>query len=255
MRDIKRFIIPVDFSETSKNAIKYASQLAHDFRSHGVECHLVHAVRSEELKSEAIQQLREFSTAVEGLPKVDFQFHAFSGLLEEVIKNIASGEGDLVIMGSKGDLGTGPSKSATFIHSFDAPVLMVPSSQHFSTPRKIALCIDNHIIEDSSALKPLNDLAKWFDASVHLIRVAQEQDSTENVNDDILNYYLETIAYNHQIIIDDDIEQGILSYVEENKIDLLAILPRTHAKSSQSSDGKLTNALAMHSDHPLLVLD
>ena len=52
-----------------------------------------------------------------------------------------------------------------------------------------------------------------------------------------------------------DIEKGIFDYVREKNIDMLAILPRNHAKKSKPSEGRLTRLLTLHTEVPLLTID
>ena len=78
---------------------------------------------------------------------------------------------------------------------------------------------------------------------------------TENKNDSILEYYLETLHYHHVFPKNTDIEKGIFEYVKEKNIDMLAILPRNHAKKSKPSEGRLTRLLTLHTEVPLLTID
>ena len=59
----------------------------------------------------------------------------------------------------------------------------------------------------------------------------------------------------HSFSKNQDVEEGILEYINEKKIDMLAILPRNHAKKSTPSEGRLTKLLTLHSEIPVLTLD
>ena len=59
----------------------------------------------------------------------------------------------------------------------------------------------------------------------------------------------------HSFAENEDIEQGINDYIQSRKMDMLAILPKTHLSEDQASEGRLTRLLTLHTDIPLLVLD
>ncbi len=74
-------------------------------------------------------------------------------------------------------------------------------------------------------------------------------------NEESLEYYLEHFYAEHNFEKNQDIEKGILEYIEEKDIDLLTILPRNHAQKTLPSEGRLTKLLTLHSSVPVLTLD
>ena len=71
----------------------------------------------------------------------------------------------------------------------------------------------------------------------------------------MLEYYFETLDYQYAFPQSTDIEKGIFDYVKKNNIDMLAILPRNHAKKIKPSEGRLTELLTLHTELPLLTID
>jgi hypothetical protein len=74
-------------------------------------------------------------------------------------------------------------------------------------------------------------------------------------NENTLQYFLEMFYSHHSFAENEDIEKGILTYIEKNDIDMLAIMPNTHLKNGVASEGRLTRFLTLHTNVPLLVLD
>jgi hypothetical protein len=79
--------------------------------------------------------------------------------------------------------------------------------------------------------------------------------SFEDENEEVLEYYLDSLLYFHAFPQNSDIELGITNYVDQNDIDLLAIIPRNHAKQAKPSEGRLTKLLTLHTKVPLLTID
>jgi len=74
-------------------------------------------------------------------------------------------------------------------------------------------------------------------------------------NENILEYYLESLYSHHAFPQNTDIEKGILDYVAEKSIDMLVIQPNSHAKNQEPSEGRLTKLLMLHSTVPVLAID
>ena len=73
--------------------------------------------------------------------------------------------------------------------------------------------------------------------------------------EELLEYYLEHFYAEHSFSKNEDVEEGIFDYINEKNIDMLAIIPRNHARNSVPSEGRLTKLLTLHSEIPVLTLD
>ena len=124
--------------------------------------------------------------------------------------------------------------------------------------KNIALALDKKKFDDPSSLGVLHDFARWYNAKVHLFTIDQDLEAHEIVlgeQEQTLEYYMDNLDYSRSFPKNTDIEIGINNYVQEKNIDVLAILPRHHARNSPPSEGRLTQLLAGHSDIPLLIID
>ena len=114
-------------------------------------------------------------------------------------------------------------------------------------------------IEDKAVLGTLLDLARSFDARVHVLTIYKEsvydEEAIKESNENLLEYYLEHFYADHTFIKSEDVEQGILDYIKKKNIDMLTILPRNHTEKSTPSEGRLTKLLTLHSEIPVLALD
>ena len=168
---------------------------------------------------------------------------------------------DLIVMGTDGsdeEEAEADSRTARLVLEADCPVLVIPADVPGFRMKQIALALDQNEVDDESSLGVVHDLARWFGAKIHLLTIrpkailspAQDQETEK-----LLEYYLETLDYRHVFPQDTDIEQGITNYIREHTIDLLAILPRNHAKKTKPSEGQLTKLLTLHTKVPLLAID
>ena len=68
-------------------------------------------------------------------------------------------------------------------------------------------------------------------------------------------YYLENFYAEHTFTENEDIVEGIFHYAETHNIDMVAILPRHHAKHGVPSEGRLTKELVLQSKIPVLTIE
>lgn len=262
MSKIKKILVPTDFSGTAKSAISYANNFAEGDGS--IEITLLYISESpleEEDKNELEIKLKKITN--EFLPSLKSSCHCVirSGPLTETILGVQKEIGaDLIIMGTKGaagEEGAAISKTSDLVLEADCAVLVVPEKTDTFAVKNIALALGKNEIDDSFALGTLHDVARKFGAKVHILTISNEERGmiTEDKNESILEYYLETLHYHHAFPKNTDIEKGIFDYVKEKNIDMLAILPRNHAKKSKPSEGRLTRLLTLHTEVPLLTID
>lgn len=262
MNNIKKILIPTDFSSTAANALNFATNFAGEDKT--INITLLHISKSEmadELKKELEDKFQEIKGKLPASLKSLLNFVIKSGQLTETILNTQIEIGaDLIIVGTKGSTeeeAAAATNTSRLVLEADCPVLVIPERDKTFAVKNIALALGKNDIDDSFALGVLHDIARKFDAGVHILTITNEEDEivTEDKNETILEYYLETLDYQHAFPRNSDIEEGISAYIREKNIDMLAILPRNHAKKSKPSEGRLTKLLTMHTQVPLLAID
>lgn len=257
---MKNLLIPFDFSDVAINALDYAVKFAGEDPS--VRLYLVHiadgtipeqeieskfSIIEEEYKKPGGPEIRTMIRSGEFTP-------ALTGIQEELSI-------DLIIMGTAGvesdeEVSTGTSE---FIREADLPVLVVPENvKHFKL-NTIVLTVGKKRIADKSPMNVLLKISRKFNAEVRLLTIQKGKEEysseEEEKNENIIEYFLENFYSYHSFPESEDIEEGILNYVDKHDIDILAILPRTHLEPGKSSEGKLTRRLTLRTGVPLLVLD
>lgn len=264
MKDITKLLVPFDISTTTESALQYAINFAGDDQQ--IEIFLIHVY--EQPNSAPIQ--KELEDKIASIRKENPYFRGSitwilqSGdLIESILETQKQREIDLVIMGTKGAKEeTTLTNTSRLVLEADCPVIAIPENyneKEFAV-KKIALVLGQNEIDDASVLEVLLDVARRFRSEVHVLTICNEEGTygyseVDERNENTLEYYLENF-YSHHIFQENaDIEKGIFDYINEKEIDMLAILPRIHAKKDKPSEGRLTKLLTLHTEVPLLTID
>ncbi|NKI31281.1 universal stress protein [Croceivirga thetidis] len=263
MSTIKKILVPFDFTEPSIAALDYTLNFVGWERP--IEVTALYVSQSLVSDTERKTATKRFAKTVASLNRKT-HFHPelliSEGDLSETILEIRKlQQANLVIMGTFGDssLDAHETNTLKLVLEADCTMISVPFGTEASTPKEIALVLGKEEIENPHVLGLLLDIARSFDAKVHVLTIYKDSIYGEKVmvetNEETLEYYLEHFYAEHSFEKNQDVEKGILDYIEEKSIDLLAILPRNHAKTTKPSEGRLTKLLTLHSNVPVLTLD
>ena len=257
MNNIRKILVPVDFSDVSDNALRYISGLVKN--SQDIEVMLLHICPAEqEITSSQEQQLADLAQKwCKSIPSCQKRIDKGS-VVETIVKIQEEQDTDLIVMGTRGSQDeTKETITSKLVLEADCSVLVIPENQHSFNINKIALALGENTIDNSGGLQTLHDIAREFNATVHILTVNRNggTPSVKEENQELLEYYLESLLYFHAFPKNADIEVGISDYIREQNIDMLAILPRNHTRSTTPSEGRLTKLLTMHTKVPLLTID
>ncbi len=263
MSNISKILIPFDFTEPAVAALKYALDFVGFDRP--IQILAVYASTKEVSESNEIKAKEDFNTIVKSLKKrtkLQPQISLGKGdLVEVVLRTRKAEKASLVIMGTLGDtsIEAHVTNTSKIVLEADCPIITIPFGSEVTMPKEIALVLGKEEIEDPKVLRLLLQIARTFNAKVHVLTIYKESIYGENVvvesNEETLEYYLEHFYAEHNFKKNQDIEQGIFDYIENKNIDLLAILPRNHAQKTKPSEGRLTKLLTLHANVPVLTLD
>ncbi len=256
MNFVKKILVPFDFSEASISALNYAIKFAQTDEIIELELLYVYSgsgnIGNADFKKVIGKYGHRLTNKISG-------YICDGELVNSVLKHQKEQKFDLIIMGTKGISKKVESTNTTqLVFEADCPVLVVPQGYKKFDLKKIALSIDTNEIDDSKVLKILLDTARRFNANVNVITVSNNATvypKLNKQNENLIEYYLEKFYSDYSIIRSKSIEAGILDYIKSHNIDMLAILPRNHAKKVTPSKGKLVKRLTEDIDIPLLTLD
>lgn len=269
---MKKIIVPVDFSEQSKFAIKAASDLA---KKHGAEIIALHMLElnqamltsSEGFHPEqtvfliklAEKRFREFldRPCLEGLKvtPVIKHYKVFSEVNEVAEENGA----DLIIMGSHGSDGLKEifvgSNAERVVRNADIPVIVVKEELKDFKVERFAFACD--FKEDSlSAFQKAKEFAEMMSAELELVYINTPGDDFLSNKDayERINQFLTKANAGQQVEIYNDysVEKGILNYSESILADMIGIPTHGRKGLSHFFMGSIGEDIANHSKIPVV---
>lgn len=229
---MSKIIVPSDFSSTSDVAVNYACEISKTLKT---PVEIVHIAKDHSEEANALNKLstqiskHKEKTGVEASPVV-----RFGNIYEEIPKMTEELTGELVIMGTHGLTGlqylTG-SNALRVISDSDAQFIVVQDkTTKGANIQRILVPLDLHK-ETKQKIKFASDLAKKFNAEVHVIC---PKESDEYLN----NQVKRNMAYAEGYFIDNGIAcktkvteedssvfvKELLKYAHYADIDLICIL-------------------------------
>lgn len=237
---ISKILVPTDFSDTAKNACRYAQALAKALGNK--EMKIVHAfmpnvetelpvmstVLVDHLHVRA-EMLKDFCTEMnEPNQELLVGFAA-----DELVR--LSEQYDLIVMGTTGESGIISrlfgSVSSAVAQRAVCPVLLIPPQQTFTSFQRI-LYASNYEAADESMLNKLLDFNVLFNATVHFVHVrdAHQEPTFENTKAEIFRKLFgkrdPVFAFEMSEIDADSVQHGIREYAAAHQIDLVVMAHR-----------------------------
>lgn len=260
MNTIRKILLPTDFSHSAQIALDYAIQFAG--RNKSLKIFVLHVLDNDadERRADAEQEMKKIEQQIARQTNSECHSAISTGSLVDVVLDMQQEQDiDLILMGTSGLAGEHTeTRASRLVLEADCPVLVVPAHASALQIKNIALALDLEAFDDTFSLGVVHNIARWYGAKVHILTVNNKPDGSlpsRKQVEDTLDYYLDTLDYHYAFPKDADILQGIQQYVEEHQIDMLAVLPRNHAKQGKPSEGRLTKLLALHTRVPLLTVD
>ncbi|WP_020530158.1 universal stress protein [Flexithrix dorotheae] len=272
-------LVPIDFSKTSLNAVKYAVNFAQKFNSTITLYHSLYVSVSEMDSGMANDILRERKSDLHSkLSRVALQFAEYTyeqtgkpveintsmgeGLPSDSIKTLSEGDQfNLIIMGTQGERGSDEqswgSITTNVTSQVETPVLVIPLESTFKPYDKVvyATVFDK---DDIPVIDEMLAFSEKIEASLVCVQITST-DATEQKragqNQKLLeNYYwFSTIEQlNFQVRANDSVEAGIKEFIQAENADLLIVHP-DNREFVGNLDESVTRNLLLHIEMPTLV--
>lgn len=272
---INSILVPVDFSDCSKNALRYAIELAQRVNA---QLHLVHSYyipvpsadiavvvdNREQLDQEQI--IRDawvaLANEVPQLDHINYTHETRMGFLSNVVLTVLEKRPvDLIVMGTKGctnrlDYFLG-SNAYNVARDANTPVMVIPEKHSFSGLSKIAIAADYHQIKHLDNLAMVRSLASDFQSEIHLLHISaapQSLDIEEAEEALSLKEYFSDLNHQFDFITESKVVEGIENYAKENQVDLTVIIPRHHNLFERLFKKRITRASVLNAHMCMLVL-
>jgi nucleotide-binding universal stress UspA family protein len=258
---MKDVIIPVDFSETSLNAARYAA----DMLSGKPDAHVIlYNMFTDEKESEIAAKYLE-SLKAEFLQKgvadnIECVVEYGADLIDCLARLAHQKNAELIVMGiSEKDewkqlfIGSNTLKMA---EQNVCPVMIVPHVSRYSGIKNIALTSDFKNVAVTTPVLAIKTILEMFSASLHIVNVDNEHYVA------LTDEYLAERSKMQKLFAEfnpefyfigmNDFYDAIDQFSKDRNIDLLIVVPKNHSFINRMFSASHTKKLAFHSSVPIL---
>ncbi len=265
-----KILCPIDFSEASINACKWAVSFVKGYEEAHIKlAHFIFFKRRAGMFMQIDQIFKEraetdFEQLTKELhkenPNVTIDYSIYSANPKDGIVNIAKSKGfDYVVVGSTGLTAlknmTIGSVTEYLINKCKVPVLAIPADAKFNPIHNVALAVDDELIENLSVLSTVKDLCAHTKANLHLVHVEEKGDSPFEYDPGV-DMYLRGMQYSYDKIPKvESLTETINDYCQRNDIDILCMVHHKRNWITRILSKSVTKAKLFKLELPFLVLD
>lgn len=268
---MKTILVPIDFSENSINALKYADTLALKLNASIV---VLNIYTGDITNYDAGWPMEESFKNVKGIIEKEIQEiiekHCKSStkilvregkVVSEIADSVKETKADLIVMGTHGATGLKRvflgSNTANLISHSDTPILAIPENYSFSNIQKIIYATDmSHI---SSELKIISSIADDLNATVEVLHLKYESEK-DQAAEQKFNQALSSISYpkvefvQEIIPIEETLSDALKNYVQNKKNTALAMFTEDKLWIDRIMLNSITDDMAYDLKLPLLAM-
>ncbi|HYE54864.1 MAG TPA: universal stress protein [Chitinophagaceae bacterium] len=273
---MKTFLVPTDFSETSKNAARYAAHIAKQYPDihiilYNVSDEIAAGTDGSPLADDDHSRHKVMELALESV-KIDLSKITQSqiscvaeegtDLIDSIDKFCRHRSVDMIIMGITGSTRLEQifmgSNTLKMVNRGTCPVMIVPPFAQFKGIQDIVLTSDFKDVERTMPAKPIQKVLDFFRANLHVVNVDSEHyvEVTDEYKEERAK--LENILqpYNPQFyfIRMYDFVDAVNQFVEDKEIDLILTVPKKHSFLTNIFRSSYTKKLAYHSHVPIIAV-
>lgn len=290
IKEIRRILAPVDFSEYSKNACLYALDLANKLKTDLKIFHVYYApiidlvpitdaysvqvdmdINLREMEENARKKLISFVNEIksiankEGMKDVKISYSLREGIIEDEVAVMAeSYKPGIIAVGTKGK----GEKQTEIIGSVvnricdktRVPVLAIPEKSEFTTDVEVRNVIYATEFDDSDfvAIRRLMNILSPFNVNIYCVHISKEGKKTwSETKMEALKEYFKKVKKGVKIECDllegSDVFEALEDYTKKNKIDLIALSNRKRGLIYRLFNPDITKQLLLRSTMPLLI--
>ncbi len=289
-KDIRRILVPVDFSDYSKNACLYALNLAQKLKADIKILHVYYApivdlvpitdaysiqvdmdINLREMESNARKGLLSFVDTIRKvaadnkMSHVKVGYSLREGITEDEIARMAKDyKPGIIVLGTKGK----GEKQSDIIGSVvyrvldrtRVPVLAIPEHSAYDASKEVKNIAYATEFDDSDfiAIRRLLSIVSQFHVKVHCIHLSKNASKTwdEMKMDNVKDYFRKVhkgIEVQCHLLEGEDELKEVESFVEKHKIDLFSMVNRKRSLLARLFNPGITRKLIYQSTIPLLI--
>ena len=270
-------LVPIDFSETSENALNYATSLANYLTANLILLHVdtIPVYNNEyELVTYTIKDSIETSLELlkEKALKIkkdklligDITYYAEAGELETSISEFITKKSiDLIVMGITGQstkIGQTlfGSNSIKISRESKIPVFIIPKNCSYKKIENIAYaCQYDKDIKEQTGLIQVKNIIAMFNANLNVLHVVPNNhliNQSEAETDLYVEQKLENINHKTFILTENNVSKALLDFINTHQIDLIIITQKKRTFFHKIFYPSSTKEVAFNSPIPVLTI-
>lgn len=268
--DMKTVLIATDFSEAARNASFYGISLANTLGANVILFHSYNlpapaagfgvSVSGYDVKMQTDAKLQQEAAALDPGNK-KMQIISEEGAPADTMMKVGvEKKVDFIITGMKG-IGKNLKKifgstATSLLKNAEIPVIIVPEAAIYCKPEKLVFASDTPI-EDHNIPEQLTSVVDLLKSTLQVVKVIQE-DTTERIalpnstltTGDDKNSGLSSFT----IIKGRSVTEALSDYIEEQRANVLVMLPHKHAWTERLLKKSETKDMLFHTRIPLMIL-
>lgn len=273
---MRKFLVPTDFSETSKNAARYAVELASaipdsmivlynafDKVSYGSDGSPLSEDENDR-RTILEQALKNMEIELHTISNIKIEYVAEVGtnLVENMAKYVKYYGISAVIMGITGatrleQIFIG-SNTLNFVNEGVCPVLIIPPNAKFEKIENVMFISDFKNVEYTTPITSIKNILNIFNPTLHIVNVDSEHyveltDEYRRERNKLESLFAEYSPQFSFIRLYDFLD-AINSFASDRDIDLIITVPRKHSVISGLFRTSHTKKLVYHSHIPILAV-
>jgi nucleotide-binding universal stress UspA family protein len=273
---MKTFLVPTDFSDTSKNAARYAANIAKQYKDvhiilYNVSDEITTGSDSTPLEEDSYSRKKIMELGLESIKNelsnitscdISIVAEESSSFIDALETYARHNSVDLIVMGITGSTRLEQilmgSNTLKIVERKTCPVMIVPPQALYKGIQDVMLTSDFKDVERTTPTKPLRNVLDLFQANLHVVNVDDEHyvELTDDYKEE--RSKLETIlkGYNPQFYFIRlfDFVDAVNQFVEDREIDLIVTIPRKHSFLGKMFRTSYTKRLAYHSHVPIIAV-
>jgi nucleotide-binding universal stress UspA family protein len=255
-------IVPVDFSETSLNAARYAAKLIVGHFGVNLILHNVYEKPSQAGESESKLERLKAELVQDATVKITLLAEEGNDFITELEKLARHQQADLIIMGITGRSTIGQtfigSNTLKIVETKVCPVLIVPPDAKFRDVKNVLLTSDFKNVVSSTPSVPIKKILKTLRPNLHIINVDSEHyvALTEEYQEQRAQLKEMFKEFNPEFYFLGfyDVDEAISQFAHDKNVDFIIVIHKEHSLFSRLFVKSHTKRLAYHSSVPVLAL-
>jgi nucleotide-binding universal stress UspA family protein len=267
---MKKILIPVDFSDNSRNAVHYAIELfrgaKEDVRFTLFNAYKVYSSTGmfisveKYMQEDAEEEMRLLlANCQESLPQhIQVEGKCVRGDVIPTICHVADKQDyDMVLMGTKGASGLKEvflgSVASGVIKQAQTPVLVIPGDYHYEKPERILLAIDGKGLSGEEITRSVRMIATFHKSEIFILHIAEPDEEPRKV-DPVKDLFLPDHPYTFVQFPGYDINASINASVHTENAQMLCMVRRKRSLLEKLFHTSTTTKEVFNSPVPFLVL-